>query len=199
MLEMDEVIRLHRECVFRWHAQEVDNPADGLLGLVCLQHQFNFLLWHEEDKARAPAASDGELAQVKRSIDRLNQQRNDAVERIDEWIAAELARRNVAPDPNVPQNTETLGWAIDRLSILALRIYHLREHLERADMLPPQRQSVAMKLSIAVSQRDDLALAGRQLADDLVAGRKRHKTYRQLKMYNDPALNPYLASQSRAA
>jgi hypothetical protein len=196
MLDLDEVIRLHRECVFRWHAQEIDNPAEGLLGLVCLQHQFNFRLWHEEDKARAPAATDAELAQVKRSIDRLNQQRNDAVERIDDWITGELSRRNVFAPPHVPQNTETLGWVIDRLSILALRIYHLREHLERADMLPPQRQSVALKLSIAVSQRDDLALAGRQLAEDLLAGRKRHKTYRQLKMYNDPALNPYLAAKA---
>jgi hypothetical protein len=192
MIEIALVTRLHADCTHRWHEQAVGNPYSGWLGLVCHEHGFNFQLWHEEDKARAAAASDAEIGQVKRAIDRLNQQRNDAIERLDDWIASELAQRGISPGLGVPQNTETLGSAIDRLSILALRAYHLREQYERDDVPPEQRQRAASKLTTALAQRDELALAAQQLATDLAAGRKRHKAFRQLKMYNDPAFNSYL-------
>jgi hypothetical protein len=91
-----------------------------------------------------------------------------------------------------------LGSAIDRLSILALRIYHLNEQVERADASPTHRESVARKLVIALAQHGDLSRSAQELADELFAGRKRHKTYRQLKMYNDPSLNPYLYQSPRA-
>src|SRR6185503_15399300 len=94
---------------------------------------YNYRLWHEEDKARSPTASDAEIAQVKRAIDKLNQQRNDWIEKLDDWITEELARLHVAAPATAPQNTETLGSTIDRLSILALRIYHLIEQRDRAD------------------------------------------------------------------
>lgn len=192
MIALEEITRLHRECVARWHEQPIDNPYDGWLRIVCEQLSYNFRLWHEEDKARSPTAGDAEVAQVKRAIDKLNQQRNDWIEKLDDWITEELARRGVAAGDQAPQNTETLGSTIDRLSILALRLYHLVEQRDRDEATPEHRESVARKLAIALAQHADLSRAAQQLADDLFAGRKRHKTYRQLKMYNDPALNPYL-------
>ena len=200
-IDIAQITRLHRDLVIRWHAQDVDNPHDGLLGIVCQQMSYNFLLWHEEDIARSRDVSDARIAQVKRAIDKYNQQRNDWIEKIDDWITARLAELHVAPAADSRQNTETLGSTIDRLSILALRIYHLAEQRDRADATAEHRESVSRKLAIALAQLDDLSGAAQELADDLIAGRKRHKTYRALKMYNDPALNPYLyqARQPAAA
>jgi hypothetical protein len=192
MLDFSDITRLHRDSVALWHHQPVGCLHEGFLGLVCQQHAFNFLLWHEEDKARSREATDAEIAQVKRAIDKLNQQRNDGIEWLDDWITEELDRRGIAANGSAPQNTETLGSTIDRLSILALRIYHLAEQRDREDATPEHRESVRRKLAIALAQHGDLSLSAQQLADDLFAGRKRHKTYRQLKMYNDPTLNPYL-------
>ena len=192
MLDLRRLIALQEACVVRWHERPPDNPCDGFLHVVCEQLRSNFLLWHEEDKARDPTAEDAEIARVKRSIDRLNQERNDGIERLDEWITEDLARRGVTADPQAPLNTETLGSTIDRLGILALRIYHLREQMEREGATDEHRESVGRKLYVATVQHDDLTRAAQVLADDLLAARKRHQTVRQLKMYNDPALNPYL-------
>ena len=199
MFSLAEITQLHADCTSRWHAEPLDNPHAGFQGLVCEQLQFNFRLWHEEDKARSPSASDAEIAAVKRAIDKLNQQRNDWIERLDDWITAELARRGIAAPDSAPQNTETLGSTIDRLAILALRIYHLAEQRDRADASAEHRESVARKLAVADAQHADLTRSAQQLADDLLAGRKRHKTYRQMKMYNDATLNPYLYQPRRAA
>jgi hypothetical protein len=202
MISLEEVKNLHRDCIARWHEGPIDNAYDGFLKVVCEQLSYNFRLWHEEDKARSPVVSDAEIAQVKRAIDKLNQQRNDFIEKLDDWITEELSSRGVTAAESASQNTETLGSTIDRLSILALRIYHLIEQRDRADATSEHREGVARKLAIALAQQVDLSRSAQQLADDLFAGRKRHKTYRQLKMYNDPALNPYLyqareATQSR--
>jgi len=123
MLDLRRIAALQEACVDRWHQQPPDNPSSGFFQTVCEQLRYNFLLWHEEDKARDPAAEDSEIAAVKRSIDRHNQARNDAIERLDEAIAAELIRRGITTTPGVPLNTETLGSTIDRLGILTLRIY----------------------------------------------------------------------------
>jgi hypothetical protein len=199
MIDIDAVTRLQREMIARWHAQEVDNPYEGFLELVCRQCGFNFLLWHEEDIARSPDVSDSEIARVKRSIDRLNQQRNDAIEKLDDWITNFLHESRITSPSDAPLNTETAGSAIDRLAILALRIYHLEEQTRRTDASSDHIASVERKLAIALAQHDDLSQSLRELVDDIFAGRKRHKTYRQMKMYNDPALNPYLyKAQTRA-
>jgi hypothetical protein len=197
MPSLKSITDLHRDCIARWHGQPIDNPHEGIEKVACEQLSYNFRLWHEEDKARSPTAGDAEIAQVKRAIDKLNQQRNDWIEKLDDWITEDLAARGVAA-PGSPQNTETLGSTIDRLSILALRIYHLVEQRDRADASAEHRDSVARKLAIALAQHDDLSRAAQELADDLYAGRKRHKTYRQLKMYNDPSLNPYLYQARQA-
>ena len=124
-----QVNRLHRETVARWHTMDPDNRYEDELGTVCQQHQFNFLLWHEEDVARSRDVSDARIAMVKRAIDGYNQQRNDWIEKLDDAITDEIELRRIAPVPGAPMNTETPGSVIDRLSILALRIYHLREEL----------------------------------------------------------------------
>jgi hypothetical protein len=192
MIDVADVVALHRDMVVRWHSQEVDNPYDGFLGLVCRQCSFNYLLWHEEDIARSPDVSDAEIARVKRSIDRYNQQRNDAIEQLDDWITAKLAELQIDPQSGARQASETPGSVIDRLSILALRIYHLQEQVERADASPQHIESVQRKLAVALAQHDDLSQSLSELIDDICSGRKRHKTYRQMKMYNDASLNPYL-------
>jgi hypothetical protein len=197
-IDLDQITRLQRDLVVRWHEREIDQPCDGFLGIVCRQMSYNFLLWHEEDVARSPDVSDSRIAQVKRAIDKYNQQRNDWIEKLDDWITERLAELGIAAPAGAPQNTETLGSAIDRLSILALRIYHLQEQVDRPDAGSEHRESVARKLAMALSQLEDLARSAQQLADDLFAGRKRHKTYRALKMYNDPALNPYLYQARKA-
>lgn len=199
MIQFDEVTRLHREMVVRWHERPVDNPFDGFLAIVCEQFAYNFQLWHEEDIARSPAVGDERIAAVKRAIDRFNQQRNDAIERLDDWITQELESRGVVASAEARLNTETVGSVIDRLSILALRIYHLEEQRDRADASEEHRANVTRKLAVALAQHDDLSQSGQELVEDILAGRKRHKTYRQMKMYNDPAMNPYLYRAGHAA
>src|SRR5436305_10186706 len=121
MISLKSTTTLHRDCIARWHQQAIDNPYEHFLQIVCEQLSYNFRLWHEEDKARSPTATDAEIAQVKRALDKLNQQRNDWIEKLDDWITEELTRRGVIAPPDAPQNTETLGSTIDRLSLLALR------------------------------------------------------------------------------
>lgn len=192
MLDVAALTRLQQETVALWHRQEISNPFTGFEQLVCQQHEFNYRLWHEEDLARSREASDAQIAQVKRNIDRFNQQRNDAIEKLDDWLVAELARRGVQAAPDAPLNTETPGSAIDRLSILALRLYHMQEQADRADADAEHRAKVLSRLAILHPQHRDLSDSLQQLLDDVFAGRRRLKVYRQFKMYNDPTLNPYL-------
>jgi DNA repair exonuclease SbcCD ATPase subunit len=192
MLNVDDILKLHAGMVVRWHEQAVDNPFAGMLELVCRQHGFNFLLWHEEDVARSLDVGNDRIAAAKRNIDRYNQQRNDAIERLDDTITELLQQQKTAALPDALLNTETIGSVIDRLSVLSLRIYHMQEQTERADATSDHIAKARSKLALCIEQRGDLAQSLRELIDGVLAGRKRHKTYRQMKMYNDPTLNPYL-------
>ena len=187
---ISELTRLQVETVARWHEEPISNPYDGIEQLVCAQHEFNYRLWHEEDKARSPSAKDQEIADVKRAIDKLNQARNDMIEKVDDAITDLLTQQGVSPPADAPINTETSGSAIDRLSIMALRLYHYREQLERDDIDAGHRDKVQARIELCEQQHADLSNSLQQLIDDIFAGRKRHKTYRQMKMYNDPSLNP---------
>lgn len=189
---VQQITELQRATVCRWHEQEIDNPYDGLLAIVCEQHRFNYLLWHEEDVARSPDAPDHRIAEVKRAIDRYNQSRNDAIERVDEALLEALSVSGVQPQADARLNTETPGAAIDRLSIMTLRIYHLEEQAAREDVDISHRQKVDERISRCRMQHADLAWSLGELLADLQAGRKLLKIYRQMKMYNDPTLNPYL-------
>jgi hypothetical protein len=164
---------------------EIETGADGLMALAMAQHRANFELWHEEDKARAPEVTDAEIARVKRSIDGLNQRRNDLVEKMDAWLIERL-EQNAAE----PLNSETPGLMIDRLSILALKIYHTREEIERTGATEAHRRRNQDRMALLVEQRDDLAGCLDALWAEVLEGTRRFKLYRQLKMYNDPELNP---------
>ncbi|MBN1852442.1 MAG: DUF4254 domain-containing protein [Pirellulales bacterium] len=189
---------MHRATVRAWHDRPVSNPYEGLVAIACTQHQYNFRLWHEEDMARSLDADDTQIAKVKRTIDTCNQHRNDWIERIDEAILQFLASNAIVALPDAPLNTETPGSVIDRLSILALRIYHHEEQLERIDAAPAHHRRVKDRLVICLEQHADLSSALIVLLKDIFAGRKKLKLYRQLKMYNDPTLNPCLYEHRKA-
>ena len=182
MIDVTKIVELQTDTVERWHHEAIDNPYQGIESTICQQHSFNYQLWHEEDIARSRDVTDAEIARVKRSIDQFNQQRNDWIEKVDDEITEAVEKAGTAADSSVPMNTETPGSTIDRLSILSLRIYHLREQLERDDVSQEHLDSVQQKIAICLLQQDELKNALQQLLDDIFAGRKRHRTYRQLKM-----------------
>ncbi len=188
--------QIQTETIVRWHDGPLDHPYDGFEALVCSQHQYNFRLWHEEDLARDPAATDAEIATVKRAIDKLNQARNDMIEQIDDALTEQLSRLGIVAGDDAPINTETAGSAIDRLSILSLRLYHYREQLDRDDVDNSHRETVKQRIAWCRQQHADLSDALQKLLNEIFAGRKAHKTYRQLKMYNDPSLNPQIYKSS---
>jgi hypothetical protein len=199
MIDIQAITDLHATTVAHWHATEIDNPYEGFLHVVCLQHQQNFRLWHQEDIARSPDAGNAELARVKRAIDKLNQQRNDLIERLDDCLIDELAKAGVRPLPEARLNTETPGSAIDRLSILALRLFHMEEQAGRPDADESHVAKAKARLEVLRQQHRDLSKSLCELLDDIFAGRKRLQIYRQFKMYNDPTMNPYLYASKRPA
>ncbi len=192
MINVQEITELQAQTVALWHTQEVANPYTGLLQLVCQQHAYNYLLWHEEDIARSPDVGDVRIAQVKRAIDGYNQQRNDGIERLDAHFLQMLADQKIEPQSGARQNTETPGSAIDRLSILSLRRYHMQEQADRTDASDEHRQKARQRLTVIDEQHRDLSRSLSELLEDIFAGRKRLKVYFQFKMYNDPSMNPYL-------
>jgi hypothetical protein len=159
-------------------------------------HRCNTSLWQEEDKARRTDVEAAEIAASKRLIDQYNQKRNDAIEAMDEAILAEL--RHVEPAANARLNSETAGAMIDRLSILALKIFHMREQTERLDASPSHIETCRSKLERLLTQRKDLAYCLDTLLAEAAQGSAYFKVYRQFKMYNDPTLNPYLYAQQGA-
>lgn len=161
----------------------------SLRRLVERQHRANFDLWHEEDKARDPLATDGAIAEVKRAIDRLNQRRNDLVEQIDVMILSEM-QTVFDTHAEAPLHSETPGLMIDRLSILALKVFHTCEESERLSAPETHREKNRIRLALLIEQREDLSAALDSLFAEMRGGRRRFKLYRQMKMYNDPELNP---------
>jgi hypothetical protein len=196
VIDVAEITALHAHTVALWHTQEITNPYSGFLQLVCRQHTYNYLLWHEEDIARSPNVGDERIATVKRAIDGYNQKRNDGIEQLDAAILQMLAEKKIEPVPDARQNTETPGSAIDRLSILALRRYHMQEQADRGDAAEEHRDKARGRLKVLAEQHADLSRSLRELLEDIFAGRKRLKVYFQFKMYNDPTMNPYLYKQS---
>lgn len=193
--------------VARWHEREPEageSPAQGsgvdlLRALVLKEHLVNFRLWHVEDKARRKDVDAAVIARCKQEIDALNQERNDLIERVDEQLITLLDP--LLPKSDAGHNTETMGMALDRLSILALKIYHMDEQARRQDASADQRAECAAKLQVLKEQHADLSQSVRMLLGEYAKGLKRPKVYRQFKMYNDPRLNPelYGARGGRAA
>ena len=165
-------------------------PAPGIEADLYLKNWIDTVQWHLEDIIRDPDIDPLRALEIKRRIDRSNQERTDLVERIDSYFLT--LYRDVQPLPGATINTESPAWAVDRLSILALKIYHMREEAGRTDADPEHIAACRRKLAVLTEQRADLSTALDQLLDDIAHGRKYMKVYRQMKMYNDPSLNPVL-------
>ena len=146
--------------------------------------------WHLEDIIRDPQINPVEALALKRRIDKSNQDRTDLVERIDSYFWEKY--HNVQPQADARINTESPAWAIDRLSILHVKIYHMTEQVERVDVSPEQHEKCLQKLAVLKEQLVDMTTSISQLLDDYESGKRVMKVYRQMKMYNDPSLNPVL-------
>lgn len=172
----------------------INNPYshDTIENRLYLKCWIDTVQWHLEDLIRDPHIDPVKGMSLKRRIDRSNQDRTDLVEQIDSWFRQHFS--DVTPLPDARLNTESPAWAVDRLSILALKIYHMREQTLRQDATPEHRQRCQEKLNVLLEQQKDLGTAIDQLLDDIKAGRKYMKVYRQMKMYNDPSTNPVLYS-----
>jgi hypothetical protein len=190
LLSSSEIVPFHDSChtMPSWAKSGTVKFKSGLWQVVELNHRFNCLLWDEEDLARRQQVPDGEIASNKRAIDGYNQKRNDAIERIDETLLDALAR--VERKPGARLNSETAGSIIDRLSILSLKIHHMRLQTVRADVDDAHIERCASRLMRFLDQRRDLAGCLDRLAAEAMRGEAWFTVYRQFKMYNDPALNP---------
>lgn len=203
MLDAAHIAHLQDQATHDWHlrpALHSDSPppvastsaVESLDPLLLAHHRANFDLWHEEDKAREPGASDARIAEVKRSIDVLNQRRNDLVEAIDRMLLDAAGAQN----PTAPLNSESPGLMIDRLSVLALKLYHTEEETRRATATEAHREKNRARFELLREQRADLAACLDDLWKQVQSGTRRFKLYRQMKMYNDPELNPAIYSHS---
>jgi hypothetical protein len=174
----------------------INNPydRDSIENRLYLKCWIDTVQWHYEDIIRDPHIDPVAALQLKRRIDQSNQDRTDLVEQIDSYFRHTYS--NVKPLPDATINTESPAWAVDRLSILALKIYHMREQAERTDASDKHRQKCQAKLDVLLEQQKDLSTAIDQLLADIAAGRKYMKVYRQMKMYNDPSTNPILYKKS---
>jgi hypothetical protein len=190
LLNARAITALYDTATEAWHNQpaQIASAEDFTTAARALHHA-NFELWHLEDQARAPHASDHQIAEVKHAIDRVNQRRNDLMERCDTLLLETLAPHNL-PAPAAPLHSEPPGLILDRLSILSLKIFHTREETQRTDAPEGHIARNSDRLRLLEEQRSDLAACLDQLWTEIIAGKRRFKLYRQLKMYNDPSLNP---------
>ena len=190
-LNADEIVRRHSEWTAQWHDAPTPPPTEPIWMAIERNHRMNFDLWHEEDIARRDDLGADRIRQAKRQIDRCNQARNDAIEKIDVQLLEQLP----AASADSPQHSETPGMIIDRLSILSLRLFHMRAEAQRESAAEDQRRKCRDRCVIIEEQARDLQRCLEILLAELQTGARRFKLYRQLKMYNDASLNPQLYNQ----
>ncbi|MFM6975650.1 MAG: DUF4254 domain-containing protein [Sphingobacteriaceae bacterium] len=169
-------------------------PSGSLEFLLYAKNWIDTAQWHMEDEVREPSIAAADALTWKRRIDASNQERTDLVEYIDSYFLEKYKNNQAKPDAKV--NTESPAWAIDRLSILALKIYHMAEEANRSSASAEHREKCTTKLNTLLEQRVDLSLSIDELLADIEAGNKYMKVYKQMKMYNDPSLNPVLYKQA---
>ena len=190
------------KCIDNYHlTDDVDAPINNPYELksiefyLYLKNWIDTVQWHLEDIIRNPEIEPVEALKIKRRIDKSNQDRTDLVELIDSYMLDKYKDVEVKADATI--NTESPAWAIDRLSILALKIYHMRVEATREDADEQHKTECQKKLDVLLEQRKDLSSAIDQLLADIEAGNKYMKVYKQMKMYNDPALNPVLYAKQQ--
>lgn len=199
----DKSYEIFREATERYH--DTDNvdavvanpyPEGSLEHTLFAKNMVDAVQWHLEDIIRDPEIDPLAALALKRRIDRSNQVRTDMVEQLDTYFLDKYAGVNVLPDATI--NTESPAWALDRLSILALKIYHMEAETAREDATADHKARCSAKLAVLREQLTDLTSAINQLVADIEAGRKYMKVYRQMKMYNDPSTNPVLYAAGKA-
>ena len=193
----EEATKIFQQAIRDYHLTDnVDTPVnnpysrDSIEFKLYLKCWIDTVQWHLEDLIRDPHIDLAEALQLKRRIDHSNQDRTDLVEEIDSYFRQQFSEVKVLDDARL--NTESPAWAVDRLSILELKIWHMKEQVERKDASEEHLNRCKLKLSVLLEQRVDLSTAIDQLLEDYQAGRKMMKVYRQMKMYNDPSTNPVL-------
>jgi len=191
---------IFEESINNYHIiDNVDNPVsnpypkDKIEHLLYLKNWIDTVQWHLEDIIRNPAIDPVEALVIKRRIDSSNQERTDVVEYIDSYFLEKY--KNINPLKEASVNTESPAWAIDRLSILALKIYHMQAEANRPSASEDHKAACRQKLVVLLEQRKDLSAAIDELLSDIEQGKKYMKVYKQMKMYNDPSLNPVLYQQ----
>ena len=189
--------QIFRTAVVDYHiTNDVDAPMRNPYALGTIEHDLylknwiDTVQWHLEDIIRDPQIDPAEALLLKRRIDKSNQDRTDLVERIDSYFWEQY--HTVLPKENAKINTESPAWAIDRLSILHVKIYHMQEQVNRTDVSQEQHDKCAAKLAVLQEQLQDMTTSITQLLEDYASGERIMKVYRQMKMYNDPMLNPVL-------
>lgn len=194
--------RVFGEAIENYHVyDEIDHPienpypADKLEHLLYIKSWIDTMQWHMEDVIRNPAIDPTEALSWKRRIDKSNQERTDMVEYVDSYFLDKYS--NIKPSPHAKVNSESPAWAIDRLSILALKIYHMGQETLRAGIDEDHRIQCQQKLDILKEQQVDLSTSIDELLQDIEMGKKKMKVYKQMKMYNDPTLNPVLYASNK--
>lgn len=181
------IVSLHKESILRWKSSEVTYCQQNFLALVEENHAFNYLLWHAEDRARRDDMGYEFVYRAKREIDHYNQQRNNRMEAMDEWLFNYLMPADSA---SCPVHSETPGMMIDRLSILALKAYHMELQVYRQDADEQHRERCRDKLDVINQQQRQLEDCLINLMSDSIEKKRTFRVYHQFKMYNDPTLNP---------
>ena len=197
MTFIENAISIFNRAIGDYHVEDcvdtpISNPYESgtIENRLYLKCWIDTVQWHLEDIIRDPQIDPVEALALKRRIDRSNQERTDLVEQIDSYFLQQYADVKILDGATI--NTESPAWAIDRLSILQLKIYHMKEQVERDDAMPEHKEKCRAKLDVLNEQNIDLPTAIGQLLADIEAGRKYMKVYRQMKMYNDPSTNPVL-------
>jgi hypothetical protein len=200
MLSANDCYAIFQQSILDYHVKDhVDTPisnphSDGSFkSLLYLKNWIDTVEWHLEDIIRLPDINPTEALAIKRRIDKSNQDRTDTVEKIDDYFMEQFASVQYTQSAKI--NSETPAWLLDRMSILMLKIYHMKEQTERTDANEEHLRKCQQKLKILLEQKDDMQMAFDQLMEDIGNGERRMKVYRQMKMYNDASLNPMLYQQ----
>jgi hypothetical protein len=203
MFSAAQCYQIFQQSIDEYHKKDnvdavVMNPFSfqSFESLLYVKSWIDTVQWHLEDIIRKPDINPAEALQIKRRIDKSNQERTDTVEKIDDYFLEQL--KNIQPKPVARMNSETPAWLLDRMSILMLKIFHMKEQVERKDASPQHIAKCQDKLNVLLEQKADMQMAFDELIEDIRAGNRKFKVYRQMKMYNDNSLNPMLYGHVQA-